>query len=278
MKSHLLGTSWHCRARQALQAIGIDAKLTAVTDLLDAVRSGALALDGRFEPHAASEPGRPERPQLVSPRELQRRSTATTHGHAALIHAVAHIEFNAINLALDALCRFPGLPAEFYADWLHVAAEEATHFSLLRSHLRRLGHDYGDFPAHDGLWQMARTTALDPLVRMALVPRVLEARGLDVSPAMIRRLHASGDRQGAEIIELILRDEVGHVAIGSRWFRHLCAQRGLDPDPTFERLLAEYDAPRPVLPLNTEARRRAEFSERELSRLEALARGGQRTR
>jgi uncharacterized ferritin-like protein (DUF455 family) len=276
MDARLHATPWHSRARLALQSNAIDAKLAAVATLLEAVRSGTLALDGRFEPHAANEPGRPERPRLVPPRELQRRSTATAHGHAALIHAIAHIEFNAINLALDGLCRFPGLPAAFYADWLHVAAEEAKHFSLLREHLHRLGHDYGDFSAHDGLWQMARKTAHDPLVRMALVPRVLEARGLDVSPAMIGRLRASGDRQGAEIVEIILKDEVGHVAIGSRWFRRLCAQRGLDPDSTFERLLIEYDAPRPALPLNVEARRRAEFSDAELCRLESLAREGRR--
>ena len=264
--------SWHRRAQHALQSSSIDAKLAAVAALAADVRSGAFGLDGRFEPHAANDPGRPQRPQLVSPRELQRRSTATAHGHAALIHSVAHIELNAVNLALDALCRFPGLPPDFYTDWLVVAAEEAIHFALLRDHLRHLGHDYGDFPAHDGLWQMARKTAHDPLVRMALVPRVLEARGLDVSPAMIRRLRASGDMRGAEIIEIILREEVAHVAIGTRWFRHLCAERGLDPDATFEQLLAEYAAPRPVLPLNIEARRRADFSAPELAQLERIAR------
>jgi uncharacterized ferritin-like protein (DUF455 family) len=274
MDTQLPTPCWHRRAQQALQSSCIDAKLTAVAALLADVRSGALALGGRFEPHAANEPGRPQRPQLVPPRELQRRSTATAHSHAALIHSVAHIELNAVNLALDALCRFPGLPADFYTDWLVVAAEEATHFSLLRDHLRRLGHDYGDFPAHDGLWQMARKTGHDPLVRMALVPRVLEARGLDVSPAMIRRLRAAADMCGAEIIETILRDEIGHVAIGTRWFRRLCAERGLDPDATFERLLAQYDAPRPVLPLNTEARRRADFSAPELAQLERIARQG----
>jgi uncharacterized ferritin-like protein (DUF455 family) len=264
--------TWHCRARQALQASEVDMKLAAVAELLDGARSGAFVPDGDFVPHGANEPGRPQRPLLVPPRQLQHRSTATAHGHAALIHAVAHIEYNAINLALDALCRFPGLPAGFYADWLQVAAEEAMHFSLLRAHLRRLGHDYGDFPAHDGLWQMACKTAHDPLVRMALVPRVLEARGLDVSPAMIGRLRGAGDAQGAAIVEIILRDEVGHVAIGTRWYRHLCAERGLDADAMFERLLNEYGAPRPVLPLNMEARRHAQFSECELSHLHALAR------
>jgi uncharacterized ferritin-like protein (DUF455 family) len=247
-------------------------KLAQVAALAARLRAGELTCDADFVPQAPDEPGRPPRPLLVAPRALHRRSTAAAASHAALIHAVAHIELNAIDLALDAACRFAGLPAGYYADWVRVAAEEATHFSLLRTHLQRLGHDYGDFPAHDGLWQMARTTAHDPLVRMALVPRVLEARGLDVSPAMIRRLRAAGDEAGARIIEIILRDEVGHVAIGSHWYRHLCAQRGLDPDATFQRLMAESDAPRPVLPLNADARRRAQFSARELAHLETLAR------
>jgi len=156
---------------------------------------------------------------------------------------------------------------------LGVASEEAKHLSLLRAHLRRLGHDYGDFAAHDGLWQMALKTAHDPLARMALVPRVLEARGLDASPGMIRRLRAAGDETGAAIVEIILRDEVGHVAIGSRWFNHLCAERSLDPETTFAALLREHDAPRPVLPLNVEARRRAHFTPAELDLVHALALG-----
>jgi uncharacterized ferritin-like protein (DUF455 family) len=266
------GTTLQARALEALRCRDSTRKLALVGAMDEAMRAGLLAIQTDFVPDAPDEPGRPERPELVAPRALARRSTASAGGHAALIHAVAHIEFNAINLALDAVCRFPAMPPAYYADWLHVAAEEAIHFSLLRGHLRGRGHDYGDFDAHDGLWQMARKTAHDPLARMALVPRVLEARGLDASPAMIRRLRAAGDTAGADIVEIILRDEVGHVAIGSRWYRHLCGQRGLDADATFERLLAEYGAPRPVLPLNTEARRRAEFSEQELARLEALAR------
>jgi uncharacterized ferritin-like protein (DUF455 family) len=270
-----------CRARfpqlalEALSDSRVDSKLEKVAALARLAAAGAVHLHGGFTPAAPEEPGRPERPLLVAPRDLARRSAAGGTSHAALIHAVAHIEFNAINLALDAACRFPGLPQDFYADWLQVAAEEAIHFDLLRAHLRSLGSEYGEFPAHDGLWQMVRKTAHDPLVRMALVPRVLEARGLDVSPGMIRRLREAGDAQGAGIIEIILRDEIGHVAIGSRWFRHLCIQRALEPDATFERLLGEFDAPRPVLPLNAEARRRADFSTAEISRLEALARNAQ---
>ena len=261
----------------ALLCQDVDRKLAAVAGVAERLSRGELEIAADFVPVAIDEPGRPERPRLVPPRELERRSTGSSEAHAALIHAVAHIEFNAVNLALDAACRFPGLPMQYYVDWLHVAAEEAIHFSLLRAHLRGLGYDYGDFPAHDGLWQMARKTAHDPLVRMALVPRVLEARGLDASPAMIRRLQAAGDARGAEILGIILRDEVGHVAIGSRWFRHLCAERGLEPEATFERMLAQYDAPRPVLPLNVDARRCALFSARELEQLEQLAKSRRRT-
>lgn len=260
------------QACRALMDTDMEKKLARVAALAQAMRANAVGLSEHFVPAAPSQPGRPARPVLVAPRALERRSTATAIGHAALIHAVAHIEFNAINLALDAVCRFPGFPRAFYCDWLQVAAEEATHFQLLREHLLNLGYDYGDFPAHDGLWEMALKTAHDALARMALVPRVLEARGLDASPGIIRRLRAAADRRGAEILEIILRDEVGHVAIGSRWFNHLCVERGLEPDSTFERLLLEYDAPRAVLPLNMEARRQAQFSDHELAHIETIAR------
>jgi uncharacterized ferritin-like protein (DUF455 family) len=273
MSTDALRAGFPACALAALRCAHIECKVALVASIAQAIGAGRLPIAPGFDPAAPECPGRPERPALVSPRELKPRSPAAGEGRAALIHAVAHIEFNAINLALDAACRFPGLPAAYYVDWLEVAAEEATHFCLLRHHLRSFGHDYGDFPAHDGLWQMARATAHDPLARMALVPRVLEARGLDASPGMIRRLQAAGDTRGAEIIGIILRDEVGHVAIGTRWFRHLCAQRGLEPEATFVRLLSEHHAPRPVLPLNTEARSRADFSARELACVEALARG-----
>ncbi len=283
---HLLIVAMSARVGNTLSALAcaafvcpeVDEKLNRVAVAVEAVADGNAAIDEQFAVIAPLTPGRPARPVLVPARELARRSTATEPGRAALIHAVSHIEFNAINLALDAICRFPGMPREYYADWLRVAGEEAQHFGLLRAHLRRLGHDYSDFAAHDGLWQMALKTAHDPLARMALVPRVLEARGLDASPGMIRRLRAAGDEPGAGIVEIILRDEVGHVAIGSRWFNHLCAERGLDPAPTFAALLREHDAPRPVLPLNVEARRRAEFTQAELDLVHELARSrGSRT-
>jgi uncharacterized ferritin-like protein (DUF455 family) len=220
------------------------------------------------------EPGRPERPLLVHPRDLPKRPTKSARGRAALIHAVAHIEFNAINLAWDAVWRFPGLPRAYYGDWVGVAAEEAEHFGLMCGRLRALGHDYGDFPAHDGLWAMARRTAHDPLARMALVPRVMEARGLDVTPGMIARFQAAGDEATAQCLGIILRDEVGHVAAGNRWFRYLCAERGLEPGPAWRALLAEHLRGEIRCPLNHEDRRRAGFEEAELQELEALCLAG----
>ena len=222
------------------------------------------------------EVGRPERPELVPPAQLPARGAHTPEGRAALIHAIAHIEFNAINLALDHIVRFPDFPREYISDWIRVAAEEAYHFSLVRDHLRMLGHEYGDFVAHDGLWQMTVKTAHDPLARMALVPRLLEARGLDATPPIQKKLQGVGDQAAVAILDIILRDEVGHVAIGDRWFRVLCDQRGLEPEATYRLLLAQYSAPWPQPPLNEKARRAAGFSEAELAALTARRRSADR--
>lgn len=203
-------------------------------------------------------PGRPAQPALVHPRDVPRRALGSVEGRCALIHAVAHIEFNAMNLALDAICRFDGLPDDYYADWLSVAQDEARHFGMLRARLQSLGSDYGAFAAHNGLWEAAEKTAHDPLVRMALVPRVLEARGLDVSPGIIARLREVGDAPTRAILEVILDEEVRHVALGTRWFHHLCAQRGVAPASTFRRLLADYDM-RLNPPFNHAARLAAGF-------------------
>lgn len=236
---------------------------------------------GRLRPDAAGAapvrdlPGRPARPELVAPRALKVRKLTSREGRAAMIHAVAHIEFNAINLAWDAVQRFRAMPADFYADWIQVAAEEAEHFGLMRNRLRDLGYDYGDFPAHDGLWEMARATAHDPLVRMALVPRVLEARGLDVTPGMMVRFEAAGDPETAACLGVILRDEVGHVAVGSRWFKRLCEARNLDPATLYFDSLREYMRAEVRGPLNLPARREAGFDEVELDRLQALCRAGE---
>lgn len=212
-------------------------------------------------------PGRPERPTLVEPRLLRHRGMQTQAGRAVLLHALAHIEFNAINLALDAVWRFAGLPPAYYADWLRVAAEEAHHFEMLQSRLHEFGHAYGDFPAHDGLWDMCARTREDVLARMALVPRTLEARGLDASPPIRARLVQAGDAQSAAILDVILRDEIGHVRIGNRWFRHVCEARGLEPHETYTRLAAQYGAPRLRGPFNFDARRDAGFDDAELAAL-----------
>ncbi len=240
----------------------------------DAKAAGALALDvqapldaGRVHDEPPGLPGRPERPLLVPQSQLAQRPVSTPEGRAALIHALAHIELNAVDLALDIVWRFPGLPEAFYRDWVGVAREEALHFTLLRDHLRGLGFDYGSFPAHDALWAMARKTCGDVLARVALVPRTLETRGLDASPPIKAKLVGAGDRRAGEILDVILRDEIGHVALGNRWYRWLCAQRGLDLLATYDELARRFDAPRPRGPFNLDARRAAGFSEPEIEAL-----------
>lgn len=218
---------------------------------------------------AQSIPGRPKKPALVPPKQLQRRAMNTAEGRAALIHALAHIEFNAINLALDAVWRFADMPADYYLDWLQVAKEEAYHFSLLRAHLQTLGFDYGDFDGHNSLWEMVEKTQSDVLARMALVPRTMEARGLDATPPLKQKLSQAGDHAAAAILDIILRDEIGHVAIGNRWFQYLCDQRGLDIVETFETLRQQYQAPKLRPPFNMEARKQAGFSAIELAYLNA---------
>lgn len=268
-------TAAPCSARSDALAILCESeplrKAAGARDLLARVTAGAA----RFDPHTgfaepAGLPGRPSRPLLVEPRKLGRRSMQSDEGRAVLLHALAHIEFNAINLALDAVWRFAGMPAAFYADWLKVAAEEAHHFSLLTSRLAEFGHAYGDFPAHDGLWDMCDRTRDDVLARMALVPRTLEARGLDASPPIRARLQQAGDHASATILDVILRDEIGHVLIGNRWFRYLCDQRQLDPHATYLRLTDQYRAPKLRGPFNFAARRDAGFDEAELAALAAF--------
>ena len=213
-------------------------------------------------------PGRPDKPELVMPRDLPRRRNSAETGVATLIHAINHIEFNAINLALDAVARFAGLPRDYYADWLRVAYEESQHFVLLRDHLLSLGYYYGSFPAHDGMWEMAQKTHHDPLIRMALVPRVLEARGLDVTPKIMEKLRGTGDMRAVEILEIILREEIGHVTVGTRWFNYLCDQRGLDSLTTFKELLENYFDGELRGPFHTEARKQAGFTDAEMALLE----------
>jgi len=214
-------------------------------------------------------PGRPEKPELVPPRELNRRKVTSAEGHAALIHSICHIEFNAINLAWDAVYRFQDMPEEFYDDWVRVAKEEAYHFELLSEHLTSLGYAYGDFSAHNGLWESALVTAHDPMVRMALVPRVLEARGLDVTPGIVKKLKNIGDDKAVEILAIIHRDEIGHVKAGTRWFRYLCEQRKLNSEEVFKELINEYMKGILRGPFDHDVRKRAGFTEEELLFLES---------
>jgi uncharacterized ferritin-like protein (DUF455 family) len=242
------------------------AKVEAVAAMAQAFDAGCtlMDLDDALNP-TQTIPGRPARPALVPPRLVGRRSMVTVEGRAMLVHALAHIEFNAVNLALDALWRFPGMPAQYYSDWLRVAKEEAFHFSMLSAHLQVLGHAYGDFPAHDSLWEMVEKTRGDILARMALVPRTLEARGLDAIPPLRAKLAQAGDLAAAEILDIILRDEIGHVEIGNRWYGYLCRQRGLEPRATYDELAVRYEAPVLKGPFNIEARRQAGFTETELT-------------
>lgn len=258
-------------ARNCLAASTCEDKVARTFAAAEAYRNGDLRIDPAAPPpEPIRMPGRPSRPALVHPRELPKRGFGTPEGRAAFVHSIAHIEFNAIDLAWDAVYRFRGMPDAFYADWVSVANDEARHFAMLRERLRALGHDYGDFDAHNGLWEMAEKTARDGLARMALVPRVLEARGLDVTPGMIVKLRALGDAATVDILEIILREEVAHVAAGSRWFRWYCERAGIEPEPRFRELLAEYA--RAVLhgPFNIEARTAAGFGEDELKALQQL--------
>ena len=254
--------------REALRILALRDPAAKVAAALALDPSAPLAPAAELQPELPL-PGRPDRPRLVPASRVPRRSPFTPAGRAAQLHAVAHIEFNAINLALDAAWRFAGMPADYYLDWLRVASEEALHFTLLAEHLASLGHAYGDFDAHDGLWAMTERTAGDITARMALVPRTLEARGLDATPPMQARLRQAGDLRAAEILDTILRDEIGHVAIGNRWYGWLCAREGLDPVAHYPVLAHRFGAPRLKGPYNVAARLAAGFTQVEV---DALAR------
>lgn len=233
-------------------------------------RASALAPQAVLSAPAAALPGRPARPVLVPPMDVPQRSPFTPEGLAALVHAVCHIEFNAIALALDAVWRFADMPPDYYSDWLRVADEEATHFGLLHTHLQSLGYGYGDFPAHDGLWEMCVKTQHDITARMALVPRTLEARGLDATPliqARLRKVGTPAALRTIEILDVILRDEIGHVAVGNRWYGWLCARQQLDPVAHYRALARAHAAPRLRPPFNAAARRAAGFSQAEIDAL-----------
>jgi uncharacterized ferritin-like protein (DUF455 family) len=254
-------------ALAALHADDLPSKLAQVAALQASEAALTIAI-GRPMHAPTTLPGRPPRPCLVDPADVPRRSVHTPTGRAALIHALCHIEFNAINLALDAVWRFAGMPEAFYRDWLRVAVEESHHFSLLHAHLQTLGHRYGDFPAHDGLWRMCEKTKDDIVARMALVPRTLEARGLDATPLIQRKLRAVGTPDALAacgILGIILRDEIGHVAIGNHWFHWLCERDRHEPVAHYRELARRHGAPRLKGPFNLLARQQAGFSADEIT-------------
>lgn len=260
------------QALAALQCRNPDQKVLLAGELSAQSASLLIANENWHEQLETTQtlPGQPEKPALMQHLDVPQRSIFTPQGLAGLVHSVCHIEFNAINLALDAVWRFPSMPPAYYADWLGVAAEEAHHFTLLRTQLQSMGYDYGDFPAHTGLWDMVERTKSDIVARMALVPRTLEARGLDATPPMQAKLRKVGTPDAIKVIgilDIILHDEVGHVAIGNHWYRWLCARDGLDPVSHFRVLCERHAAPRVRAPINEEARRLAGFTDAELTEL-----------
>jgi uncharacterized ferritin-like protein (DUF455 family) len=212
-------------------------------------------------------PGRPTRPELIPPLQVPKRKMDSVEGRASLLHSLAHIEFNAINLALDAIWRFKDMPKQYYVDWLRVAKEEAYHFTLVNDYIQTFGYTYGDFSAHNGLWEMVERTTDKVIARMALVPRTMEARGLDAVPLIRDRFQQIREVGAVEILDIILRDEIGHVAIGNHWFNYLCERDHLSPVSTYQSLAEKYRAPKLKKPFNFEARRQAGFTDEELSQL-----------
>lgn len=247
-----------------LQEPDVDRKLLLIDLVGNKLKDDFPVNNGNFKPPGNSRPGIPERPVLVSSNELPRRGTGSDKNRIALIHSLAHIEFNAINLALDAVVRFRDMPDKYYTDWFNIAVEEKKHFCLLRNYLNSKEHDYGDLNAHDDLWQLAEKTSHDLLLRLALVPRTMEARGLDVTPGMINKFRHIQDLDMVEILETIYLDEIGHVNTGTFWFRFVCGRRNLDADKTFLDIVAGQLKSMPQVSINYDARSKAGFSDREL--------------
>lgn len=260
-----MNTSLYAALASALNTPEIEQKLALTAAIKESWTNNKLDWDDKTPVTLTC--GRPAKPELVAPQLVPQRGVKSPEGRARLLHAIVHIEFSAINLALDHAARFRGMPKAYYTDWIGVAAEEAYHFTILRQRLQTLGRDYGDFPAHAGLWDMAERTSENVLARMALVPRLLEARGLDVTPGIQKKLIQSGDHETARLLEIILQDEIGHVGIGDAWFRHICKAQSLEPESTFRRLLNDFNAPHPQAPMNESARLAAGFTKRELAGL-----------
>ena len=243
-------------AARAIRAIDLDEKTDLTQEVARRWHERRLSLRSPLDTLAPERPGRPERPELVSPTKVKRRSLHSVHGRVSLLHAIAHIELNAVDLALDIVARFASapMPQSFFDGWMQVAFEEAKHFKLVRERLRALDANYGDMPAHDGLWQAAHDTRNDLTARLAVVPLILEARGLDVTPSLLVKMREVGDDESADVLEVIYEDEKKHVAIGAKWFRFICAREGKDAAETFRLLVRANFRGSPKPPFNDLAR------------------------
>ena len=257
-------------AFQALMSNDSSEKVQLTHQLFEAIQQQNLELDTK-PVEKINTPGRPIKPKLVSYQTTPKRDRSDL-GMIKTIHSICHIEFNAINLALDALYRFQNMPYQYYQDWAKVAHEEALHFTMINDYLQELGYQYGDFAAHNGLWEMTVETDYDVLARMALVPRVLEARGLDVTPSIQVKFKKSNFSKMAEILDVIFHDEIGHVKIGNYWYKHLCNERNLDAIDTFDTLIKKHVGKSLRGPFNWDARLLSDFSEAELDYLESANR------
>ena len=260
-------------ALEILALTDAQSKVSRVFQLFDDYQQQlvSLNLSEALNPHNLVLPGRPEKPELIPPLQVPKRKMDSVEGRASLLHSLAHIEFNAMNLALDAIWRFSDMPQQYYEDWLKVAKEESYHFSLVNEHMQSFGFSYGDFSAHNSLWEMVERTTDSVIARMALVPRTMEARGLDAVPGIRDRFKQIKDVKAVEILEIILHDEIGHVFLGNRWFNFLCSNAGLSPITAYRELAQKYHAPTLRGPFNFEARQQAGFTVEELDLLESLS-------
>jgi uncharacterized ferritin-like protein (DUF455 family) len=256
-------------AEACLHNAAIDEKLALTHQAWHTLETGELTFISEQPVMPITRVRFPDKPVLLPPRDMPKRKLGSAEGVAAFFHAIAHVEFMAIYLAWDLLYRFRGLPDQFYQDWLKVADEEAQHFELIRTHLQAMNVNYGDLPAHSGLWDHAKDTADDLLARLAMVPRCMEARGLDVTPAIIAKFKQQGDDASVTLLKRILTDEVGHVERGSYWFKWVCGQQGFEPEAKYRQLIIQYyQGGKPKGPFNKELRIIAGFSTAELDWLE----------
>ncbi|KZL06332.1 ferritin-like domain-containing protein [Pseudovibrio sp. Ad26] len=247
-------------ARQILETPDLDLKVALAYYVANQWFKGALSISrGTGEKPMPDRPGRPAKPELLPPRDMPKRAVGGKNGKVALLHSLAHIELNAIDLTWDLIGRFTDvpMPRSYYDDFVRVGLEEAKHFTLIQERLAKLGHAYGDLPAHDGLWQAAQSTGKDLIARLAIIPLVLEARGLDITPSMIEKANATGDEDTASVLHVIYHDEKGHVAYGAKWFRFMCDRHRVRPEPRFQQLVKQHFKGPLKPPFNDRARSEA---------------------